>query len=370
MRKPNVSENLAIELAFRIYGLKVNTIKKMVSYNDQNFHICVSKEHRNPYIESITEEGYTLKITNTRNSAETDNFDIIHSMMYHLNLKGLRVPVPIKNLDGNTWKMEEVPLLNEVEGNSSDETKCGIHLLTFLPGVPISTVTYTSDLLFQWGALLASYHDAIQDFRCEALFKMKVSWSLENIPKLENFMDGLDEQKKNLVLSVLKKYPEEITESITNAPKCFIHGDFNENNILVQMVKNESSDYTSYSVEGTLDFEDVHYGTYAWDIGVMLAYAMLDCTIVDPLEGAGHALAGYLSIRSLSGLELSLLKMCIACRLCQSLVLGAYSYKQDPGNSYIIISARSGWNRLEQICNISNEDLLNLWEKIQQQYNN
>ncbi|KFM69321.1 Aminoglycoside phosphotransferase domain-containing protein 1, partial [Stegodyphus mimosarum] len=365
MRKPNVSENLAIELAFRIYGLKVNTIKKMVSYDDQNFHIFVSNEHYNPYIESTAEDGYTLKITNTTRSAEPDHFDIMHSTMNHLNLKGLRVPVPIKNLEGNTWKMEVVPLLNEDESNSSDKRECGIHLLTFISGVPISTVTYTSDLLFQWGALLARYHDAIQDFRCEALYKKKVFWNLEHVPEIENFMDGLDEQKKNLVLSVLKKYPEEITKNIGNAPKCFIHGDFNENNILVQIIKNESSDCTSYSVDGILDFEDVHYSTYAWDIGVMLAYAMLDCKIVDPLEGAGHALAGYLSIRSLSGLELSLLRMCIACRLCQSLVLGAYSYKQDPRNSYIIISAKSGWNRLEQICNISNEDLLNLWKKIQ-----
>lgn len=58
-----------------------------------------------------------------------------------------------------------------------------------------------------------------------------------------------------------------------------------------------------------LDFEDLQYGTYTWDVGVMLAYTLLDCKTIDPLEGAGHALAGYLRHRSLSDLELSLLKV-------------------------------------------------------------
>lgn len=87
----------------------------------------------------------------------------------------------------------------------------------------------------------------------------------------------------------------------------YIHGDFNENNILVRENKDENG--KALSVEGILDYEDVHYGTYAWDIGLMLAYTLLDCTTMDPLDGAGHTLAGYLSLRSLSFLEMSVLKV-------------------------------------------------------------
>ncbi|GIX80265.1 hypothetical protein CDAR_610461 [Caerostris darwini] len=102
----------------------------------------------------------------------------------------------------------------------------------------------------------------------------------------------------------------------------------------------------------------------------MLAYTLLDCKTMDPLEGAGHALAGYLSLRSLCDLELSLLKMCIECRLCQSLILCAHSYRTDPSNEYLMSSAKAGWTRLEQICSTSNEDLLSKWKEIQQSYNN
>ena len=53
----------------------------------------------------------------------------------------------------------------------------------------------------------------------------------------------------------------------------------------------------------------MQYGTYAWDVGVMLAYTLLDCNSMDPLVGAGHALSGYLKYRSLDELELSSLKV-------------------------------------------------------------
>ncbi|GFW96575.1 hypothetical protein TNCV_2846321 [Trichonephila clavipes] len=39
IRKPNVSEELAVELARTLYGLEVIEIKNMVSFNDQNFRI-------------------------------------------------------------------------------------------------------------------------------------------------------------------------------------------------------------------------------------------------------------------------------------------------------------------------------------------
>lgn len=43
LKKPNVSEELATDLAFRFYSLKVTSMKRMVSYDDQNFHIQVSQ---------------------------------------------------------------------------------------------------------------------------------------------------------------------------------------------------------------------------------------------------------------------------------------------------------------------------------------
>lgn len=87
----------------------------------------------------------------------------------------------------------------------------------------------------------------------------------------------------------------------------FIHGDFNDHNILVQLT---NPDTKTYVADGILDFEDIQYGAYAWDLGLMLAHvSTISKTTLDPLEATGFALAGYRSVRSLSEEELSILKV-------------------------------------------------------------
>lgn len=42
LKKPNVSEDLARDLVLRLYGFRITSIKQMVSFDDQNYHIKVS----------------------------------------------------------------------------------------------------------------------------------------------------------------------------------------------------------------------------------------------------------------------------------------------------------------------------------------
>ncbi|GBN50174.1 hypothetical protein AVEN_15764-1, partial [Araneus ventricosus] len=88
----------------------------------------------------------------------------------------------------------------------------------------------------------------------------------------------------------------------------FIHGDFNHNNILTREISSEGSE-NSTAVDGIIDFEDMHYGTYLWDISLLMADYCMNADL-DSLYALGHVLAGYLSLRQFSALELSLLKVC------------------------------------------------------------
>lgn len=36
----------------------------------------------------------------------------MHAAMIHLHNKGVQVPVPVRNVEGKTWKLEKVPVLN------------------------------------------------------------------------------------------------------------------------------------------------------------------------------------------------------------------------------------------------------------------
>ncbi|GIX80189.1 aminoglycoside phosphotransferase domain-containing protein 1 [Caerostris darwini] len=247
--KPNVSEQLAIELARRLYGLEVTDIKRMVSFDDQNFHIKVTKEHKNPYISQISANGYTLKVTNTYKSSLEGNFDSMHTSMLHLDKKGMHTPVPVKNLEGQTWTLERVPLLNEDE-NLPGPKLCGVHLLTYISGVPVSTQEYTKDLLFQWGLLLAKFHYAVEDLDRLGFENKSVFWNLEHIPELRKYMEGLEGQRLKLLLSVLDRYPSEIEKNMDRLPK--------ESNSYSTIVASTSIESNSYSTIDVIHIENIY----------------------------------------------------------------------------------------------------------------
>ena len=52
----------------------------------------------------------------------------------------------------------------------------------------------------------------------------------------------------------------------------------------------------------------------------------------------------------------------------QSLVMGAYSYSQDPTNEYVIVTAARGWGILEDLWNTPKEELYAKWRKVMDTY--
>ena len=51
-------------------------------------------------------------------------------------------------------------------------------------------------------------------------------------------------------------------------------------------------------------------------------------------------------------------------RYAQSLVMGAYSYSQDPGNEYLLITSKTGWKTLSDFWSLSQEKLHKEWDNI------
>ena len=160
----------------------------------------------------------------------------------------------------------------------------------------------------------------------------------------------------------------------------FIHGDPNEQNILVRRKPGNTSATsagsddtdtdtdTEYVVCGILDFQDAACTHPLYDLAMIVAYVMLVATTFDPLEVGGHMLAGYKSVLALPEVERALLRVCVAGRLVQSLVLGAYSYSLDPTNDYLLTTARRGWRVLHALWDTPPDTLHALWADIGQSY--
>jgi hypothetical protein len=67
------------------------------------------------------------------------------------------------------------------------------------------------------------------------------------------------------------------------------------------------------------------------------------------LSAAAAMLRGYSAVCPLKAEERQHLLLLMACRLSCSVTLGAYSYKQNPGNEYLLLHAAPAWNALELI---------------------
>ena len=151
-----------------------------------------------------------------------------------------------------------------------------------------------------------------------------------------------------------------------------IHGDYNEQNIIVQPKPNQGYQpdvETQYYVHGLIDFGDSLWSYYVFEVAITITYMMVESKIVDPLFVGGHVLAGYLTERPLSDIEFNCLKACVMGRYAQSLVMGHYTYLQDPGNDYVLITAKNGWPQLKRLWETPKEELYNEWRKIIRSYN-
>lgn len=82
--KPAFSEPQACALVESVFGLKVSKIQPLPSYDDQNFHICISRA-------KDTTDGpteYVLKINNTESSKTPDLIEVQSRVIMFLRAAG------------------------------------------------------------------------------------------------------------------------------------------------------------------------------------------------------------------------------------------------------------------------------------------
>lgn len=59
-------------------------------------------------------------------------------------------------------------------------------------------------------------------------------------------------------------------------------------------------------------------------------------------------------------------QLCVAARLCQSLIMGMYTHTLDPENDYILSSQKNGWELLQQVW--QHENIEKLWMDTENEY--
>ncbi|XP_051626268.1 hydroxylysine kinase isoform X2 [Manacus candei] len=321
LTKPALSEKEAAELVDRVFGLNVSWLRPLPSYDDQNFHVGVSGNNNG----AEGADEYVLKITNSADSREPELIQAQTQAMMFLSAQGFPSATPYLTKDGSIMSLES--------GDPGNK-KHMVRLLNYLPGTPVAKIAPSAQLLYEIGKLAASLDKALAE--CQLCQQTEVSDT-----------------------SHLHCYHSVLMQSIN-------HGDFNDYNILVDC-SSASPENPQYRVSGILDFSDMSYGYYVFEVAIAIMYMMIESP--DPLGVGGHVLAGFESVVPLTAEERGALFLLVSGRFAQSLVIAAHTALLYPENKeYLMITAKTGWKHLMTMFEMGQEAVEKKWFETAQAY--
>ncbi|RZF41450.1 hypothetical protein LSTR_LSTR000164 [Laodelphax striatellus] len=335
----------AQQLVEKLFGLSVIEIKPLNSYDDKNYHVTVSSSE-NPSILELWKHGYILKVLNSLDSQNISFVEAQNELMTFLNENDVSTTRPVKNIDGSYHSILEVSL------GERDSVSYVVRLLTYQPGLLLKDVKPSSALFYNIGLFAANMNLKMKEFNSKR-FERLTSWSLGCLPEVEKSLHVLkDEEKLSISNDVINNFKENVISRIGSLQKGIIHGDFNEQNIIVRKTE---SDYEMCSI---IDFGDAHVSAYLFELSIMMCYLLM---LTQSAEDGRDIVAGYSYLMKLPEEELKLLKVCVCGRLVQSLVFGLYFYSKNPSNSYILSTQEKGWKLLKKLWRTDSIALHTLW---------
>ncbi|KFV61079.1 Hydroxylysine kinase, partial [Dryobates pubescens] len=362
LTKPALGEKEVTELIDRVFGLKVSWIRPLPSYDDQNFHVGVLG---NQGVSESADE-YVLKITNSEDSQEPDLIEVQTQAMMFLSNEGFPSATPYLTKDGNIMSLES-------GGTGPGNKKYMVRLLTYLPGIPVAKIATNAQIFYEIGQLAARldktlsekfYHPSVK-----SLHRGQFIWNLANVPLLDQYIYALGQNKyREVVEQVIEQFKGTVIPKLSSFRPCINHGDLNDHNILVDS-SSASLENLQYNVSGILDFSDMSYGYYVFEVAIAIMYMMIESP--DPLGVGGHVLAGFESILPLTEEERGALFLLVCGRFSQSLVIAAHTALLYPENKeYLTITARTGWKHLMRMFEVGQEVVEQTWFETARAYAN
>lgn len=365
-KPPLLTDNQVKYLCQTLLNLHIVNVKELNSYDDRNFNVFTNNG-----------EQFVLKITNSIESNEYELIEAQNEMMLFLHRKQFQVPYPMEIFNGNFIIRTHLPLeqnvtdetnrpVNNVDNSSVITNKIyAIRLLKFIPGTILYNVQLDRNLLIDCGQYLAKINLTLETFHNETIKRRNFQWYLGNVGNIIQYIQYIQTpSRRELVANCVKEFETMMANEKDSLKYGYLHGDFNEQNIIVRQCNSMDEHGTnSWEIFGLIDFGDICYGPRIYDIAILLAYIMLLNTEMDPIRLAPKfVLQGYNKLIPLSRKDIELILICAKARLSQSLTLGAYTWSYQPDNKYLLTTAEKGWPILEQLCNYNRQQLIEYWQ--------
>jgi 4-aminobutyrate aminotransferase-like enzyme/Ser/Thr protein kinase RdoA (MazF antagonist) len=278
------------------------------------------------------EGDYLLKIS--RPDEDASFIEYQQSLINHLSEKsGIESPKIVRDVNGNATGQ-----FTDKNGN----TRLA-RMLSWMEGRLWSSVNpINNSLLISLGEQAAQFTSALTDFD-HAKAHEYLEWDVAQASWTKGYLHLFEKNQEEILRFFLSHF-EQIQPTYAELRKSVIHGDVNDNNILV------SNDLTQQQVTGIIDYGDAIYTQTINDLAVALAYAAMHKP--DPLNAASQVIKGYNHHFPLEEKEIDCLYTLIAMRLLITVTKSALNKQEEPENIYHQISEKPAW------------DLLNKWKNI------
>ena len=258
--KPNPSEGEVLVALSRTYPtMNLKIVRELESYDDKNYLVQDAANGGTKYLAKIHNGVESLDYINKRSSpnGRTSVIDLQNAIFSHLDevdgvTTSASVP-PTDAEDGAVVSLHDLPVMSSTHSPS----KLVVRLLTWVPGVPLSSVPSTSltaESLADAGAYLGRLRRSLDDLAQTNANAVQASkryheWDGRNTLDLRNFTQYIaDEDRRGLVTSILDAFRDTFGEDggKVDFPTGILMGDYNDANIIIDGGK----------VAGVIDFGD------------------------------------------------------------------------------------------------------------------
>ncbi len=316
-----LAETDAALLARRLYGLEAEVLSLPGEFDD-NFRLAGP-------------DGRLFVLKAMHPARERGLVELQCAALRHLEERAPHLPVPrvVPTRGGDTVTAAPGP----------DGEPRLVWMLTWQPGTTLAEARpRTPELLAGLGGLLGEMDEALRDFEHPGAHR-DFEWDLARASWIRGALDhAADPRRRALVERALARYESEVVPALPRLRRGVIHGDANDQNVIVGAPR-----VSPREVTGLLDFGDMHHGLLVAEPAVAAAYALLGQE--DPLAAAAAVVSGYHAAFPLEEEEIALLFALVVARLAVSVTRSALRATRAASDPYVVVSEAPAWEALERL---------------------